>query len=344
MKNFRRGIKKALLTARRFFQILKANKFRLIVSLRGFLFIETKMYPNFKKDRKWFLSNQERLIMTHINDPNNALFYQLNSFYVFRNFVEYARVYGVYANGKFISYDEKIKTLDDVLKLEKIVFKAVAGGGGFKVFIIHKISDNLYSLRNKKYDLQSIKSFIESKDVYVFQEFVEQHPTINSIYSGSVNTLRLLTIRNDDKISTPIGILRVGSKKTGNVDNFSSGGISCSLDMETGRIRTAKTFDKKNAKLFSYERHPDTNVLFSGIKIPHFKEIVDSLVKAHGALVELKLIAWDVAVTENGYKIIEVNRSTDVNVYQIHAPLLKNKELYDFFVREGVVEPRKLKQ
>ena len=45
----------------------------------------------------------------------------------------------------------------------------------------------------------------------------------------------------------------------------------------------------------------------------------------------LKYIGWDVVITKKGLYIIEANNSTDVELLQVHKPLLINERVRNFY-------------
>ena len=59
---------------------------------------------------------------------------------------------------------------------------------------------------------------------YLVEAFIVQHPLVSHIYPLSVNTLRLVTIKNHDTVHLVFFSMRIGNGKR--VDNLNSGGMA----------------------------------------------------------------------------------------------------------------------
>ena len=88
------------------------------------------------------------------------------------------------------------------------------------------------------------------------------------------------------------------------VDNYHSGGMATAVDLETGCIVT----DGVNELGKIIASHPKTGVTFKGFKIPYFKEALAMVTEACEKNKLSAYIGWDVAISENGPVLIEVNQ------------------------------------
>ncbi|MBJ6911663.1 hypothetical protein JG661_20565, partial [Vibrio cholerae] len=78
-----------------------------------------------------------------------------------------------------------------------------------------------------------------------------------------------------------------------------------------------------------YTHHPDTQICFSGLTIPYWNDIIDIVKKAALELPKLRSLGWDVALTENGPILLEVNRDYDILAQQTCTQAFgKNKLFY----------------
>lgn len=148
---------------------------------------------------------------------------------------------------------------------------------------------------------------------------VTQHKAMSALNANSVNTLRIFTFRNGGTIYFTGCALRIGMDKF--IDNYSAGGLVCSVDMQKGR--TKEKAENYLGQRFSH--HPITHSRLEGFKIPKWDEVL-SYVFSMAKVYDLNYVAWDIAVQEDGVDLIEANPAGMINVIQI-AGAKPKKEL-----------------
>lgn len=89
------------------------------------------------------------------------------------------------------------------------------------------------------------------------------------------------------------------------VDNGGSGGIFADIDLETGTIFT-RGFDEKGSVFLL---HPDSGICIPGFVIPRWREVVELAERLAASFPECKMTAWDFALTDSGWNLIEVNHN-----------------------------------
>lgn len=147
-----------------------------------------------------------------------------------------------------------------------------------------------------------------SNSRYLFQLPVEQHSNMSMIYDKSINTIRLVTVKDSNgQIIVLPSILRIGSK--GNIiDNTSKGGIMVGINFTTGTLNEYGF--NKSEKLV---KHPDSNILFKDFHIPHLKEAVSEAILFHSFLSDIHSIGWDISIGKDGPVFIEGNDDWEIN-------------------------------
>ncbi len=143
----------------------------------------------------------------------------------------------------------------------------------------------------------------------VVEEFVVQHPVLQNLSPRVLNTVRLTSISFPGPIddagnhfAIPYCMLKMGGA-TGYVDNLREGGVGAAIDLETGELCT----DAVDINLNTYECHPVSGVKVKGTVIPYFDE-AKKMIQRIAEENEMKgFLAWDVAITERGPMLIEVN-------------------------------------
>ena len=228
----------------------------------------------------------------------------------------YSKDFGFRTSGGTLS---SRKDFVDFLRKEKpenLVLKPNDTFGGFGIFIFNKVqynNDITFSASNG----ESVK-LIELTDKldamlndeknikgFVLEAMIEQHPVMQKIYSHSVNTLRIVTYLTKDSHPKIIGTrIRMGQQGK-LVDNISQGGISGTIDMETGKIIFG--LSATSGKYSYVTDHPDTGVRFVGTEIPHWQMILDLCRTAAKATPMQRFVGWDIAVGKSGPLVIEGN-------------------------------------
>lgn len=151
--------------------------------------------------------------------------------------------------------------------------------------------------------VQDINNLIFSyKGEFIIQEGIDQSSILSDIYPYSVNSIRSISLRYEDKIVILSNQLNFGNNQK-YVSNTGAGGVVCGLD-ENGNL-TEFGYDKKFNKMFE---HPFTHKPFKNITIPNFSELKKLIIQCHERLPHFNLIAWDFGLDNNNhYNLIEYN-------------------------------------
>ena len=146
----------------------------------------------------------------------------------------------------------------------------------------------------------------------LMEEFIVQHPVLAAYNPGSTNVPRLNTmIDRDGKPVVFSAFFRTGSGDSV-VDNMGAGGMAAHIDVDTGIVDTLAIDEEAN----EYLVHPLTGKVFPGLQIPHWEEAKAAVLKAALEVPDMRYIGWDVAVTEDGVRIVEGNSRADHCVRQ----------------------------
>lgn len=104
-------------------------------------------------------------------------------------------------------------------------------------------------------------------------------------------------------------------------DNFHSGGVGYPIDIQHGIVKGAGA-DMMGVR---HVIHPGTDIVVVGFKIPRWNSLVEFVNRAAQKIPEARLIAWDVAITENGFDMVEGNYDGDPGFMQ--TPQMKGNWL-----------------
>lgn len=147
----------------------------------------------------------------------------------------------------------------------------------------------------------------------LLEAWIKQHPQLAQPNPSSVNTVRILALRDRmGEVHLPCAVLRVGLPGKV-VDNFAAGGIVYPLEIDTGIITGPGVDHSQN----SYVTHPGTSTVMPGMIVPEWKELRSFIASAMDVLPKVRYVGWDVAVTADGFEIIEGNHDATVELFQI---------------------------
>ena len=172
-------------------------------------------------------------------------------------------------------------------------------------------------------DFSSIREmyhFVQDSGAELAEEAVVQHPVMAKLFSGSVNTIRVGTLRAGDTVHLLYAFLRMGNSGEP-VDNLNAGGLFAPVDIQTG-IVTHPGCDKAHGV---YCAHPKSGCPIPGFQIPCWKEIRSLCTLAALRSEGMRYVGWDVAVTEDGPLLIEGNNLPGFDILQLPAHLPADK-------------------
>ncbi len=173
----------------------------------------------------------------------------------------------------------------------------------------------------------SVKDFPDARSLFdhlattgcdISEEYIIQHPEMSRMYPCSVNTIRVVTILDEQGQSHIMyAAVRLGNEGR-IVDNINAGGLSAPVDLETG-ILSKIAFDKN---FNYYEEHPYTGVKIIGFQIPMWEEAKALVLNSAKRIPKLRYVGWDVAITEKGPVFVEANHHPGHDIIQMprHTP------------------------
>jgi hypothetical protein len=135
----------------------------------------------------------------------------------------------------------------------------------------------------------------------ILEEIVVQHPKMASLCPTSVNTCRIATLLGDKQQGIVYAFLRIGNGKV--MDNVDCGGMASRINLDTGKLQTVGADKQGN----TFIKHPMTDTSIIGFQIPYWEEAKKMCMEAAMKIPQMRFIAWDVAITENGPTFIEGN-------------------------------------
>ena len=150
-------------------------------------------------------------------------------------------------------------------------------------------------------DPAALYKCLRDAGIGIVEDKVIQHPAIAALCPTSVNTIRVATLLGDKKEGIVYAYIRIGNGKV--MDNVDCGGMAAPVDIETGVI----TGVGANKAGETYEIHPMTGTKIPGTQIPYWEDVKTMCLNAMHVVPQVRFVAWDVAITEDGPVFIEGN-------------------------------------
>jgi hypothetical protein len=141
-----------------------------------------------------------------------------------------------------------------------------------------------------------------------------QHPQMDRLHGGAVNTLRLVSFYERGQATVAYGALRVGTGRSC-VDNWAAGGLIVAVDLQRGTLRGDGFF--KPGYGGRTPTHPDSGIRFEGFPLPFFAEAMALAKRLHEYLPGIHSVGWDVAITPEGPAIVEGNDDWDGVIHMV---------------------------
>jgi len=295
-------------------------------------------YGLYRKDIPWeskaaYISNNQFYLIETAMNPRKEVGI-LNKF-TFRTYARFfdlpmAEFYGVFDPGAgFTAYSKSLQSVDDLKVLfanpaiDEFVIKPTSCGHGTGILVcrnnrddtIHIFGEGDISIPVLHERLSGTHHHMHQliPDSYVIEERIKQHSFLDNYNKNCVQAMRVITYMTS---SGEIDILLlhqkfgVTGKYTDNV--VGRGGFSTTIDND-GVFNPARQFTGDG--WITFDKHPETGFLITGQKLPYFHEAVELAKRAQSLMPQLRLVAWDIAVTDDGPVLLEGNHGWD------HAPM-----------------------
>ena len=193
-------------------------------------------------------------------------------------------------------------------EVQSCVIKTTESSHGDNVWVIKSIDYQDNDATLTRFDGQELTlSSVLGEEALIFESVVHQTDQFAAFNASSVNTVRFMTALYPDGsakiIATFIKIGRAGRC----VDNAGDGGnVDVCVDVETGEIRYAIQFDGWH-NVQDIDCHPDSGNPLNGVVIENWKSVKAEVIRFQQAFPYCKVAGWDIAITDKGPVVIEVN-------------------------------------
>lgn len=215
--------------------------------------------------------------------------------------------------------------------------KPIKGWRGVGGFAVNEYNCDNHKLILKNGDTIEIKDFIqqlidETGYGYLFQSLLHSHPEIARRCGNTVSTCRLVILLYDDGPQLYRTLWKIPSSKN-MIDNFQdgkTGNMLAAVNNNDGRVERIINSIGFNQQEVS--EHPETKQPLLNFHLPQWSEIKQLCLTAATSLPGVLIQSWDVALTDKGPILIEMNPTGDLHGSQY----VDGKGIYDQQMREFI--------
>ena len=256
-----------------------------------------------EQQKQYFLKRDADIIVNKFNTDKKNIRFAWNKQLFLPRFRDYlGRPWMVSS-----SMDEK-QFLETFAGQKKLIYKPKNASAGAGITIFDMSRETLQEVYKKV--LQMPDGVVEG--------FVSQHPDMQKLSLNGINTIRVVTLctaapytgLETNKVYFAYAAVRM-CRGEAYTDNAHQGGMVAALDLDTGRIVT-DAFDYAGQV---HKVHPDTGTTIEGFQVPYVQEMKEMLEKA--CRLVPGYFGWDVAISENGPVLIEVNSHPGAELLQL---------------------------
>lgn len=201
------------------------------------------------------------------------------------------------------------------LEGRKMCLKLVEGsnGRGFKAYQVIGKNGELFVKHlssGEEYSIDELFTLLmnECTEGWLIEEYIEQHPVLKAFNPSSLNTIRMFLYKKEDGEVVPLRSFLKTGKQGSLIDKTENGGACVFIDQETGVLLNGFNWSPEMRPL---TEHPATGVAFLGVQIPFWKDAVQIATSAMQACVYTRFTGVDIAITEDGPMMVEMNVHPD---------------------------------
>ena len=259
--------------------------------------------------------------------------------------IPHPQVIGVIVNGRLhhvgsrtigCSADNHAALLDYCVAFGRpLVFRPHWSGGGEGIFFLQR-SEGAWRVNGHKASDDDVLRLIGGLTRYIVTTFVEQAAYAGRIYPQTANTLRILSLIDEQGPFVAAVVHRFGTARSFPLDNWHQGrgGLCAEVDCDRSVLGRAVSLDDRG-RLSWHRTHPQTQEPIEGVAIPGLAQALEGVLDAACCFPEALMVGWDILLTDDGFSIIEANAPPGIPVWQVHRPLLAEPRAARFFSRYG---------
>ncbi|WP_261623331.1 sugar-transfer associated ATP-grasp domain-containing protein [Nesterenkonia marinintestina] len=319
---------------------------------RGFLSRSATLYGLDQNDPRDYVSDVQRYTRTrHMVHPHlQDVLHNKFTFFLLMNQLgldsDTVPLLGIHSRGDVHVFpeDERIPLADFLTERleigQKVFVKPFRGAEGKHVRAIRRTGEDGFVMDGVPSTFDEVRRWLGGRPrPMAIEAAVPQAEAQAALNPEATNTIRVLTMPDITRGKEPfivIAVQRIATARSNHLDNWTRGGLSAEIDIETGRLGKASRLPESR-ELEWFSVHPDVGSQIEGVEVPFWEETKKLVLDAAQRLNFLEYIGWDIIISPTGPVILEGNVNSGMNVLQVHRPLLTDPRVRRYFEKRGVV-------
>jgi hypothetical protein len=227
-------------------------------------------------------------------------------------------------------YGQDVADVMNLLKAEgSLAVKLIAGTHGDGFYKITYSADKYY-VNDKPFCKDEMLEFLQTLDGYIVTEYLFTHKNLSRIWDKTPNALRILTVKEEGREpQIADSYIRFGTKKSGPVEHNTAENVVAPVQLDSGLFTNGKMII--NNKIQDCKIHPDTKAALEG-KLPFWEQITETILAICSYIPQVRYMGFDIIITDNGFKIIEINSRPGIGFHNYSHPVLTNDKCKELFI------------
>jgi hypothetical protein len=165
-------------------------------------------------------------------------------------------------------------------------------------------------------DVDAIVRFVSGfgGEGFLLQDRVEPHPALRAAFGSTLPTVRFLVLLSPDTVTVESAVLKIPSWPNPADNYWRSGNMLGALDL-FGVVQ--RVVMGVGSELREQTVHPDTGSPLIGLAVPEWDRSRELCIRAASMFPGIRTQSWDVALTETGPVMLELNFGGDLNLHQL---------------------------
>lgn len=193
--------------------------------------------------------------------------------------------------------------------------KEIRGICSFGAFQIEEADNRRLHIKNEGWmDYESFLNGFVGETNYIIQQLQKNHKFFDQ-KTKSLATIRICILLTDNGVKIPFAILKLPADDQLADSFWRPGNIACNLNPLNGEILSVRT--KNKFETVDHITHPGTKINLIGDIIPMWDKIINLVHSCAPIFQPVKYQSMDIAVTEQGPVLIEINTGGGFDLPQL---------------------------